>query len=114
MGEGPEDELKERRAQKQVGEAMADIVQTAAEAMKSQKAMQDFQIWLRDNMQHHAEHAQEMAASFLGVMGGTLVGHWFDCGVRPDLLKEYFSRFIDVLWVQYEATRKAMGREPTT
>ena len=97
------DELNDRRQQKRAVNASQEM----SEALRSQEEFVAFQQWIVNNLpyDHLGCHANGMAGS----IAGAVIGTWFDAGASPEVLKEYFSKFIDFLWSQYKHAQISGG-----
>ena len=52
------------------------------------------------------------ANTLAGTIQGSILGAWFDCGATPELLKEYMTRFVDLVWEKCEAVQKYGEAKP--
>jgi len=93
------DEINKKRNDNKVAEGTKQM----HDGIVGQESFQEFSQWLLDNMPAH--QMQHHANGVVGGITGTIIGTWFDCGATPDLLKEYFTRFVDMGWEQYSAIK---------
>lgn len=89
-----DDELDQRRRGKEAAEGL----QQQIGAFTGSAPVEEFAQWILENMP-----CISSPNALAGLLAGALIGSWFDEGVEPEKLKEYFSRFIDMSWKQYQA-----------
>jgi hypothetical protein len=98
------DELGQRRSDKDAGEAVASAMDAISASMD--KKAQEFADWLKDTMPVHEFSHQ--AHSFSNGIVGSLVGAWIDAGATREQVKEYLTRFTDFTFDRYEAIQPYM------
>ena len=90
-----DDELGKRRSGKQLLEATTIIHNQGAELAEGS----GFSEFMEGMPVHEFGHqAQALAGAFVG----TLVGTWIDAGATEDQVREYFTRFVDLVLQQYQ------------
>ena len=103
------DDLKERRNQ----DDSINKLNEAFEATKQLESFQAFAQWANEHMNEPVERLGYTVNSLVGSITGSIIGNWFDAGATPEVLKEYFNRFIDITWSQYQtAIRLAAAGQP--
>lgn len=88
-------------------EKAVDGIQDYMEAAMSQKDIKDFAEWCKENMptEKFRDGANQISSGIFGI----LLGSWFDAGASPEQMKEYLSRFTDLLWDQWQVAVKRGG-----
>lgn len=94
------DELGSRRKTKTQGEVLAEMGQ---EIMNSEH-VKEFGEWLVKSMPGHefTHHAH----TFCGGIVGHIIDTWLQSGCEPEMLKEYFTRFVDMQVKQHAWAEK--------
>ena len=95
------DELKNRRDSKDINQAHDELV----DAILKHEAIDKFNQWLNEN---NVDCSGEVSSDIVSSIIGAVIGNWLDTGLSPDLVKEYFARFTDMV-VELTAGEKKNG-----
>lgn len=68
-------------------------VEKKIEELRKTLAADELAAWAYRNLP--IEEASDHALGVVSLITGSIIGAWLDAGASPELVKEYFSRFVD-------------------